>query len=123
MTTQLNQFEEIYTGAFKRKEDIAEQFNVPIESLEGLLIIQASYDCSSWEGNADVLFIRDNKMYEVHAYHCSCYDLAGKWEEEETFPEAAVQQTCFEQNEFLKYLVANPGLIQMHDSDNPTLSM
>ena len=38
--------------------------------------------------DALVFFERGGMLFEVHASHCSCYDLEGQWEPEETTREA-----------------------------------
>lgn len=47
-------------------------------------ILLASYGTPSYEGYAFVLFIREGKLYEVNASHCSCHGLEGQWSPEET---------------------------------------
>lgn len=44
----------------------------------------AIYGTTMYEGEAFVLFrdTRDGNIYEVNAYHCSCYDLEYQWEPE-----------------------------------------
>lgn len=54
----------------------------------GVEILLASYGTPSYEGYAFVLFRRDGKLYEVNGSHCSCYELEGQWEPEETTVEA-----------------------------------
>jgi hypothetical protein len=51
-------------------------------------ILLASYGTPSYEGYAFVLFRRDGKLYEVNGSHCSCYELEGQWEPEETTVDA-----------------------------------
>lgn len=57
----------IYVGIFENKSDVESNFNC---------------------GEAFVLFVEDNRLYEVHGSHCSCYGLEGQWEPEETLLEA-----------------------------------
>jgi len=47
-------------------------------------IVVAWYDYAYYEGRAFVLFRRDGKLFEVNAWHCSCYEVEGQWEPEET---------------------------------------
>lgn len=71
----------IYFGEFKSKEDLEREFNITVDN-ENILI--AVYDCPPYQGYAFVLFEKDGQLYEVNASHCSCYDLSGQWEPEET---------------------------------------
>ncbi len=52
--------------------------------LDGANVLLASYDTSSYESYAFVLFERGGKLYEVNGSHCSCYGLEGQWAPEET---------------------------------------
>ena len=54
------------------------------DELDGVEILLASYGTPSCEGHAFVLFVRDGKLYEVNASHCSCYGLEEQWAPEET---------------------------------------
>lgn len=63
-------------------------FEIDDAALAGAEVLLASYSYASYEGDCFVLFRRAGKLYEVNAYHCSCYGLEGKWEEEETTLEA-----------------------------------
>jgi len=47
-------------------------------------IIVAWYAYGFYEGKAFVLFRRGGTLYEVNAWHCSCYELEGQWNPEET---------------------------------------
>ena len=51
-------------------------------------ILLASYAYECYEGDAFVLFRKDDKLYEVNGGHCSCYGLEGQWSPEETTIEA-----------------------------------
>jgi hypothetical protein len=51
-------------------------------------ILFASYSVGGYEGNAFVLFERYGKLFEVNAYHCSCYGLEFQFEPQETTIEA-----------------------------------
>lgn len=51
-------------------------------------ILLASYGGRDYEGAAIVIFVRDEKYYEVHGSHCSCNGLEGQWSPEETSMEA-----------------------------------
>lgn len=65
------------------KSQIASEFDYPIEELNKLHFIYAWYDCQSYSGDAYLLFIKDDKVYEIVAGHCSCYGLEGQFEPEE----------------------------------------
>jgi hypothetical protein len=47
-------------------------------------ILFAAYSHENYEGRALVGFQRDGKLYEVHAFHCSCNGLEECWSPEET---------------------------------------
>jgi hypothetical protein len=47
-------------------------------------ILLASYAGMGYDGYAFVLFVEDDKLYEVHGSHCSCDGLEEQWEPEET---------------------------------------
>lgn len=51
-------------------------------------ILFASYGQDNYSGAAFVLFEQGGKLYEVNAWHCSCYGLEGQWTPEETNIEA-----------------------------------
>jgi hypothetical protein len=64
---------------------------IPVDEkpeFKGAEILLASYGTPSYEGYAFVLFRRDGKLYEVNGSHCSCYQLEGQWEPEETTVDA-----------------------------------
>lgn len=47
-------------------------------------IVVAWYDYGLYDGRAFVLFRKDGKLFEVDAWHCSCYDVEGQWNPERT---------------------------------------
>ena len=47
-------------------------------------ILFAAYSAENYEGHAFVVFQQDGRLYEVHAYHCSCNGLEQSWCPEET---------------------------------------
>ena len=69
-------------------EALKNDFEINDEHLRGVNILLASYGCANYEGAAFVLFEKDKKLFEVNAYHCSCYGLENQWEPEETTVEA-----------------------------------
>lgn len=78
-----------YFGDFTCKMDIISGFNLKDSELnDDTCVLLAAYGNDYYEGSAFVLFIKDEKMYEVHGSHCSCYGLEDQWEPEETTFEA-----------------------------------
>lgn len=67
-------------------------FEITIDTLEGITILLASYTYKKYEGDAFVLIAKDGKLYEVNGSHCSCYGLEGQWEPEETTKEALMHR-------------------------------
>lgn len=64
---------------WKRKPDsIPEDFPTDNE------ILFASYGGRSYEGDAQVVYKREGKLFEVDGYHCSCHGLEDGWSPEET---------------------------------------
>lgn len=82
----------IYEGSFETEKDVLDAFN--ISSIDGH-ILYADYQEGGYEGNAEVVFLRDKKIYYVSSSHCSCYGLEGTWEPEELT------------EKMIKYLIAN----------------
>lgn len=80
--------ENVYFGEFAGVDDMLEQFEIESAVLDGLEILHAHYSNENYEGNAFVLYRKDNKLYEVNADHCSCYGLERQWDPEETTAEA-----------------------------------
>lgn len=76
----------IYFGNFNSKEEVAKEFDIKLD--DSIKILFAEYVPGNWCGEAFVLFIKDRKLYEVNGDHCSCHELQGQWEPEETSFEA-----------------------------------
>jgi hypothetical protein len=76
-----------YLG-WENEKAMLNSFRISKDVLEGAEILLASYEREQYDGNAFVLLRRDDKLYEVHGYHCSCYGLERQWDEEETTKEA-----------------------------------
>jgi hypothetical protein len=74
----------IYFDLFETQEDIIKEFAINSKELEGAEILYASYDTPPYEGYAQVIFRKDDKLYEVNGSHCSCNGLEGCWVPEET---------------------------------------
>lgn len=64
-------------------EEMANDFNIELTALDGIVVLLADYECGDYEGSAFVLFEKDGKLYEVNAGHCSCYGLEDQWNPEE----------------------------------------
>lgn len=73
---------------FKDTQDMADNFQVPIETFKDLNILIAWYGYGSYCGSTFVLYEKDGKLYEVNASHCSCNGLEEQWRPEETSWEA-----------------------------------
>ena len=54
------------------QEDIKGEFG---DVNDDVKILFASYTYEDYSGDAWVLFIEDDKLYEVHGGHCSCYGI------------------------------------------------
>jgi len=83
------------------EKNVLSDFGMPPETLDGAEVIVASYTYEDYSGSAYVLFRRDEKLFEVHGGHCSCYGLSeagvlgegpSQWEPEETTIEAVRHQ-------------------------------
>lgn len=74
----------IYFEEFNSQEDVYREFAVSEEQSKGVDILYAYYGYASYEGDAQVIFRKDGKLFEVNGSHCSCYGLEGQWEPEET---------------------------------------
>ncbi len=72
--------------------DIDADQEISQENWKNMNVLLASYATEDYGGDAFILFIRDGKLYEVNAWHCSCYGLGRygwgnsetQWEPEET---------------------------------------
>ena len=74
----------IYDG-FNDKADVLAHFAEPQDTENNIDIIYAFYDCGYYEGSASVYWFdrKEDKYYETHGGHCSCYGLEGQWSPEE----------------------------------------
>lgn len=79
-----------YFGSWSKHEDVASSFEEDKNtSFPGPgQILFASYGGQSYEGDALVVFVEGDKLYEVNGGHCSCNGLEGQWSPEETTWEA-----------------------------------
>ncbi len=69
----------IYRDGFSDVEDIVSSFCLTAETLQGVEILFAEYNRYDHEGDAWVIFKKDNKLYEVGGSHCSCNGLENQW--------------------------------------------
>lgn len=65
------------------KSAIAYHFDIPLEQLENKHFVYSHYSWEDYLGDAYLLFIENDKLYEVVGHHCSCYELEGQFEPEE----------------------------------------
>jgi hypothetical protein len=82
----------IYYEDFTSLENVCDSFGIDQSELNGAEIIYAVYDRPDYEGWAQVIFVRDGKLYEAHGSHCSCYGLEDQWAPEETLPIALLSR-------------------------------
>ena len=68
----------IYLNDWKEsgREGMLCDFGLVENDIAGCEILLADYTYEDYEGSAFVLFVRDGKLYEVNAGHCSCYGLS-----------------------------------------------
>lgn len=83
---ELKQRDELFLDFFSGgKSEIARQFSIPLDELKDKHFLYAhySYPYDDYTAEAYLLFIENDKLYEVDAGHCSCYGLEGQFEPEE----------------------------------------
>lgn len=78
--------QEIYDG-FDNREDMCYHFGIDPDSIADYRVLYAAYGGGAYDGSAKVILEKDNKLFIVEAWHCSCYGLNGMWEMIETTPE------------------------------------
>jgi len=89
----------IYMHKFQSKDDIANEFGINHEELEGVDILLAYYHIGDYgcDSSAFVLFETEGHLFEVNGSHCSCHGLSeqgysgggpSQWEPEEVTVEA-----------------------------------
>lgn len=81
MVTELPLFGDWEGGTLK---DICRDFDLQIETFDGIRLIAAEYTYESYEGRSHVIFEKDGQLFEVIGGHCSCYGLEGQWDPEPT---------------------------------------
>ena len=74
----------IYFGSFSSAQDVFDAFELKEADQMDVDILYANYDTPPYEGYAFVIFLKDGKLYEVNASHCSCNGLEECWSPEET---------------------------------------
>ena len=74
----------IYLGMFHNKKDVMERFKETNDTFNSIKILFAAYDLDGCHSDAFVLLKRGRRLFEVNGSHCSCYDLEGQWEPEDT---------------------------------------
>ena len=81
---ELKQRKELFLDLFADgKSVIADEFHISLEQLENKHFVYSYYSYESYSGDAYLLFIENDKLYEVDAGHCSCYGLEGQFNPEE----------------------------------------
>ena len=73
----------IYLGMWDEeggRQSVFDSFMIPADST--IEIIVACYGVDGYDGYAMVVFFQDDKLYEVHGSHCSCYGLEDQWRPE-----------------------------------------
>jgi hypothetical protein len=71
-------------------EEIASEFQIPLEEILKFNILVWSYKLGNYEGEA-VLILQDKEsgeLFEVNGAHCSCFGLEGQFDLEPTNIEA-----------------------------------
>ncbi len=69
-------------------DGIKRDFRLTSDDLEGVTVLLASCCEGDSCGDAFVLFMKNDRLYEVNAFHHSCNCLAGQWQPEETYVSA-----------------------------------
>lgn len=81
---QLKKQESIFLDLFSDgKKSISREFDISISELDDIHFLYAYYSYEDYSGNAYLLFIKDDKIYEIDAGHCSCYGLEDQFNPEE----------------------------------------
>lgn len=63
-------------------------FRIRPSQLKGCHLVYVSIDDEGQEGSAHIIFIKDRKLFEVNAAHCSCVGFEDQWQPEETTKDA-----------------------------------
>ena len=73
-----------YIELFANSDDVIREYRAPKDALLGARVWLAWYGYLDYAGSSLVIFEKDGVLYEVNGSHCSCDDLEGQWEPEET---------------------------------------
>lgn len=74
----------MYLNNFSSIDDVRSQFQISSEAIHDAEVVLAWYGNGDYCGSAYVLFVRNGKLWEVHASHCSCNGIEGQWDPQET---------------------------------------
>jgi hypothetical protein len=74
----------MYLNNFTCIEDVISLFQISDTAIYPHEVVLAWYGNGDYCGSAYVLFVRDGKLWEVHASHCSCNGIEGQWDPYET---------------------------------------
>lgn len=85
-----------HAGGDDQKDTIARAFSNVYDkadseiakTLKGARILFARYSYEDYSGDAQVIYRKQGKLYEVTASHCSCNGLEGDWDPSEVTAEA-----------------------------------
>jgi hypothetical protein len=85
-----------YYDEFESWEDIQKEFGErndrPLTIPEPNGNVLASYTWEDYEGDANVLYRDNDRIFYVDGGHCSCYGLEGQWHPEEYTTETLAGQ-------------------------------
>lgn len=76
-----------YLDEFESWEDVQKEFgegyNRPLTIQEPDGPVLAKYSWEGYEGDANVLYRDNDRIFYASGSHCSCYGLEGQWDPEE----------------------------------------
>jgi hypothetical protein len=84
---------DVYYGSFENWKDVLNEFSVEDESMNDVIPLFASYNHEGYEGDATVVYMKDQKLWLVQGSHCSCYGLENQWQPED-MPLEALEHLC-----------------------------
>ena len=125
MIDKLKDLETLIEGDFKDIDAVYREYKISAEDvLKVERVLFAIYE-GGWDAQAIVIFLgKDNNLYEIHSYHCSCYDLEGQWEPElidEEFIKHAIENynksSYYNDGSYLEHLKKILDKIQTKDKD------
>ena len=97
------------------EDQLIKDFWISKEDLIGVEIVYAYYLYHEYEGQAFVLFIKDNELFEVNGSHCSCYGLEGQWDPESTVIAAIRKRNFYHIDE--SQLSKTLGMLEERDNE------